>query len=241
MFDPAYLPVNRGIDTSTGFLHGAEDHFTQHAGCAIDYLAPDTRNGTYGAYTYGKDVTDIIKSHDTSKPFFLYLPLFNVHGPFEAPQEWIDLYPDRSMCDCRRTYQATVSVADNITRYKAQLVKERNMWDNTFMVVSADSGAECGGSNYPLKGAKVTMFERGVQSLAFASGGALPDAVRGKTSEGFIHIADRFPTFCKMAGVDPSDSGLGKFPVDGLDVWSIISGINATSQHEEIIIGYNFL
>ena len=36
MFDPAYLPVSRGFDTSTGFLYGAEDHFTQHAGCAVD-------------------------------------------------------------------------------------------------------------------------------------------------------------------------------------------------------------
>ena len=54
MFDPAYLSVNRGFDTSIDFLYGAEDHLTQHAGCAVDYwkdLAPDTSNGTYNAYT----------------------------------------------------------------------------------------------------------------------------------------------------------------------------------------------
>ena len=28
-FDPAYLPVNRGFDTSSGFLNGAEDHITE--------------------------------------------------------------------------------------------------------------------------------------------------------------------------------------------------------------------
>ena len=43
-----------------------------------------------------------------------------------------------------------------------------------------------------------------------------------------------------MAGVDPSDSGEGKFPVDGLDVWRIISGENATTEHEEIVLSYNF-
>ena len=47
-------------------------------------------------------------------------------------------------------------------------------------------------------------------------------------------------TFCKLAGVDASDSGTGKFPVDGLDVWPIITGESATSPHEEIILGYNF-
>ena len=244
MFDPAYLPVKRGFDTSSGFLYGAEDHMTERAGCAVDYwknLAPDTRNGTYDSYTYRSDLTDIIMHHDTSKPFFLYLPLHNVHGPFEAPQEWIDLYPEGSTCDFRRTYQAMVSVADNVTGTVVQLLKERGMWDNTLMVVSADNGgAPCAGSNYPLKGAKITLFEGGVRSLAFANGGALPDPMRGKTSEGFIHIADWYPTFCKMAGVDPTDSGQGKFPVDGLDIWRIISGENTTTQHEEIVLGYNF-
>ena len=207
-FDPAYLPVNRGFDTSSGFLYGGEDHMTERVGCAVDYWknkAPDTRNGTYDAYTYRSDLTNIIKQHDTSKPFFLYLPLHNVHAPFQAPKEWIDLYPEGSTCDFRRTFQAMVSVADNVTGHVVQLMKERNMWDNTLMVVSADNGgAPCAGSNYPLKGAKATLFEGGVRSLAFANGGVLPESMRGKTSEGFIHIADWYPTFCKMAGVDPS-------------------------------------
>lgn len=244
MFDPAYLPVNRGFDTSTGFLYGAEDHFTQKTGCATDYwkdLAPDTRNGTYDAYTYRSDLEDIIKKHDTTKPFFLYLPLHNVHGPFEAPEEWTDLYPPRSVCDFRITYQAMVSVADNVTGHVVKLLKQRNMWDNTIFVVSADNGgAPCAGSNYPLKGSKITLFEGGVRALAFANGGVLPDAMRGKSIEAFIHIADWYPTFCKMAGVDSSDSGPGKFPVDGLDVWPILSGENSTTQHEEIVLGYNF-
>ena len=243
-YDPAFIPVNRGFDTSSGFLGGGENHMTEKTGCAIDFWknkAPDTRNGTYDAYTYRTDVTDILKEHDTSKPFFLYLPLHNVHAPFQAPQEWIDLYPKGSTCDKRRTYQAMVSVADNVTGTVVQLLKERGMWDNTLMVVSSDNGGElCAGSNYPLKGAKKTFFEGGVRSLAFANGGALPSSMRGKTSEGVIHIADWYPTFCKMAGVDPSDSGTGKFSVDGLDVWQIISGENVTTQHEEIVLGYNF-
>ena len=243
-FDPAYLPVNRGFDTSSGFLLGGEDHMTQVNHCAVDFwknLAPDPRNGTYDAYTYRNDLIEIIKQHDTSKPFFLYLPLHNAHSPFEAPQEWIDLYPKGSTCDFRRTYQAMISVADNVTGTVVQLLKEKKMWDNTLMVVSADNGgAPCAGSNHPFKGSKYTLFEGGVRSVAFANGGVIPDSMRGKIAEGFIHIADWYPTFCKMAGVDPSDSGPGKLPVDGLDVWPILSEDNATTQHEEIVLGYNF-
>ena len=43
---PGYLPINRGFDTSTGFLSGGEDHFTARVGCAVDYWkndAPDPR------------------------------------------------------------------------------------------------------------------------------------------------------------------------------------------------------
>ena len=134
-----------------------------------------------------------------------------------------------------------VSVADNVTGHLVDLLKSNNMWDNTIMVVSADNGgAGCMGSNYPLKGCKGTYFEGGVRALAFANGGLLPDKVRGTKTEGFIHIADWYPTFCKLAGVDPSDSGTGKFPVDGLDVWPIITGESTTTPHDEIVLGFNF-
>ncbi len=96
-----------------------------------------------------------------------------------------------------------VSVADNVTGLSDCC---RKTWDNTIFIVSADNGgAPCGGSNYPLKGCKGTFFEGGVRSLAFANGGLLPDSMRGRTTDGFIHIADWYATFCKLAGVDSSE------------------------------------
>ena len=243
-FDPRYLPINRGFDTSSGFLCGSEDHMTQNAICAIDYWknnAPDPRNGTYDAYNYRDDLTDIMNNHNVNEPLFLYLPLHNVHLPLQAPDEWLKVYPANSTCDKRRTLQAMVSVADNVTGHLVELLKKKGMWDNTIMVISADNGgAHCSGSNYPLRGCKETLFEGGVRSLAFVNGGLLPESRRGQSTDGFIHIADWYTTFCKLAGVDPDDSGTGKFPVDGLDVWPIITGENEKTQHEEIVLGYNF-
>ncbi len=243
-FSKEYLPINRGFDTSSGFLAGSEDHMNEMKVCAVDFWKNDgfdKRNGTYDAYLYRDDLTEIISKHDPSQPFFLYLPLHNVHSPFQAPDEWLNLYAENSTCKVRRTYQAMVSVADNVTGHLVELLKSNNMWDNTFMVVSADNGgAGCMGSNYPLKGCKGSYFEGGIRSLAFANGGLIPDKMRGTISEGFIHIADWYTTFCKLAGVDPSDSGPGKFPVDGQDVWPIITGVNTTTPHEEIMLGFNF-
>ena len=109
------------------------------------------------------------------------------------------------------------------------------------MVVSADNGSPpCMGSNNPLKGTKHTLFEGGIRALAFANGGLLPNNMQGKSTDGFIHIADWYTTFSKLAGVDPSDSGKEKFPVDGLDVWPILSGQNQTTPHSEIVLSYKY-
>ena len=243
-FSEEYVPVNRGFDTSSGFLTGAEDHMNQTRDCATDFWkdkAFDSRNGSYDAYIYRKDLTNIISGHDPNNPFFLYLPLHNVHDPFEAPTEWLDVYPIRSTCPQKRVIQAMISVSDNLTGHVIELLKTKDMWKNTIMVVSADNGGAIdAGSNYPLKGCKMTFFEGGVRALAFANGGLLPEKVRGTKSEGFIHITDWYTTFYKLAGVDPSDSGPGKFPVDGLDVWPIITGESTTTPHEEFILGYEF-
>ena len=86
-----------------------------------------------------------------------------------------------STCKLRRIYQAMVSVADNVTGHAIELLNTSGMWENTIFVVSADNGgAACAGSNYPLKGCKGTFFEGGVRSLAFASGGLVPENMRGR-------------------------------------------------------------
>ena len=84
----------------------AETHVTEVTGCAVDYWKNhdiDTCNGTYDAYTYIDDLKEIFKDHNTSKPFFLYLPLHNVHAPFEALDKWMKIYPKRvgSCFPCR--------------------------------------------------------------------------------------------------------------------------------------------
>ncbi|XP_065187429.1 arylsulfatase I-like [Sycon ciliatum] len=238
-----YLPVNRGFDTMTGCLTGGENHITQRDGCGTDFWtnrAPDPRNGTYDAYTYRDVIDELFDQHNATDPFFLYLSLHNVHAPFQAPDEWVNLYPNTT-CQQRRLYQGMVSVADNVTGLVVQRLKEKLMWDNTLFVVSADNGgAACGGSNYPLKGSKGTFFEGGVRSRAFVNGGLVPQRMRTTALDAYIHIADWYPTFCKLAGVDPADSGPGKFPVDGVDVWPLLSGEEKESSHDEIVLGFNY-
>ena len=68
--------------------------------------------------------------------------------------------------------------------------------DCVCVFADADNGGNLGasGHNYPLRGGKYTLFEGGTRVSAFLSGGALPAAVRGTTSEMIIHEVDWLPT-----------------------------------------------
>ena len=86
----------------------------------------------------------------------------------------------------------------------------------------------------------MSNWQGGVRVNAYASGGLLPAAVRGTTVDGLIESADMYATFCALAGVDPTDAraaAAGLPPVDGLNMWPMISGANLTSPRTEVPLG----
>jgi hypothetical protein len=86
----------------------------------------------------------------------------------------------------------------------------------------------------------MSNWQGGIRVNAYASGGLLPPAVRGTVNSGLIAGADWYTTFAGLAGVDPTDeraAAAGLPPVDGLDVWPLISGANATSPRRSVAIG----
>ena len=55
-------------------------------------------------------------------------------------------------------------------------------------------------------------------------------SMRGKKTEGYIHIADWYATFSSLAGVDPTDDRATKAklpPIDSLNVWPLLLGQNS--------------
>ena len=102
-FSKEYLPINRGCDMSSGFLTGSEDHMNELKMSLLTFgtmmdLMQTMEHYYYDAYIYSDDLTSIVSKHDPNTPFFLYLPLHNVHSPFEAPNEWLNIYPENSTC-----------------------------------------------------------------------------------------------------------------------------------------------
>eukprot|EP00039_Didymoeca_costata_P011473 m.161127 g.161127 ORF g.161127 m.161127 type:complete len:214 (+) comp15184_c0_seq10:1188-1829(+) len=94
-------------------------------------------------------------------------------------------------------------------------------------------------SAYPLRGGYYTNWEGGIRAPCLVNGGIIPDHVRGTRLDGvdsYVHLADWYATFCSLAGVDPEDTKAQTYglpPIDSLNMWPMISGVNMTSPRTE--------
>jgi arylsulfatase I/J len=244
------MPINRGFDSSYGYMGGAEDHYTQHGDYKIKYengelgytSAVDLwendgpaygKNGTYNAYSFAQHAVDIISNHDPSTPLFIYQAWQEAHTPNEVPAEFLGpVLPKDKSDGLRRTYEGMVHCLDSGIGNVTAALKAKGMWEKTLVVFSADNGGredmDFGGNNYPLRGMKFSDFEGGVRVAAFAAGGVIPQARRGSTETGMIHISDWYHTYCALAGVDSTDTKAAAStdkipPIDSQNVWAVLS------------------
>ena len=96
--DRKYWPQNRGFDHFYGNVVGEVDYFTRERGGVIDWQ----RNGTFLRrrllhHPDRRRSREADRRSRTRKtPFFLYFASLAPHAPYQAPEEYIDRYKDRS-------------------------------------------------------------------------------------------------------------------------------------------------
>jgi len=121
-------------------------------------------------------------------------------------------------------------------------LRAKEMYENTLIVFTSDNGGALPtGNNYPHKGGKFSNWEGGIRVASFASGGLLPQAVRGTKSEALVAAWDWYATFARLAGADASDAKAaqaGLPPHDSVDQWPVLSGA-AASVRTRLEIGSN--
>lgn len=259
-----HTPMGRGFQSSFGYYHHANDYYTEKAGqCSYNSTRAspvdlwDTDKPAHGINGTGPDnyeeglfkqhVLDVISKHDPSSPLFLYYAPHIVHTPLQVPNAYLEKFSFIDNRD-RQYYHAMVNYLDDVVGDLVSALKGRGMWENLLFVASSDNGGPeypgGGANNYPLRGGKVTDWQGGIRVNAFVSGGFLPDKMRGEKTNGYIHLADWYGTFCGLAGVDSVDikAAAAKLPpVDSLDMWPLISGENTTSPRTEIHASINAL
>ena len=139
-----------------------------------------------------------------------------------------------------------VNFADAAVGNLTSLLKSKGMWEQTLLVFTTDNGGPiyaagaAGANNYPLKGGKMNNWEGGIRGNSFVSGGFIPTHMRGHKYDGLVTAWDWYHTFCRFAGVDPTDHRAAAAdlpPLDSFDHSGLILGTNLTSPRTELPIG----
>ncbi|CAN8002984.1 unnamed protein product, partial [Ixodes hexagonus] len=116
-----------------------------------------------------------------------------------------------------------------------EALHKRDMLKNSIVVFSTDNGAlptglgTNGGHNWPLRGAKDSLWEGGVRGTAFVWGPLLSKS--GRLSNQMMHITDWLPTLYSAAGGNVSRLDA----MDGKDMWEALSE-DLPSPRREILV-----
>ena len=97
--------------------------------------------------------------NNSDNPFFLYLPYNAPHGPIQAPDEYVDRFPNIKN-PLRKIYAGMISSMDDGVGKIIDKLKEENIYDNTIVFFLSDNGApkkkwtDKDGANSPFSGYK---------------------------------------------------------------------------------------
>ncbi|XP_077982004.1 arylsulfatase B-like [Glandiceps talaboti] len=238
-----YLPLNRGFDTFYGYWNNYIEYYNHKNQDIHGLLGTDSDklngydfwdntgmildNSTYASYLFNNRAEKLIEKHNPDTPMFMYYSAALPHFFLEVPEKYEKLYPNHKNRD-RRVYNGMVSMMDEIIGNITNKLKEKGMWENTLFVFMSDDGGapNYGGSNFPLRGSKATLFEGGSRVVTFAHGAMLEK--KGYTNNGLMHMSDWYPTLVSLAGGKPDPD------MDGMDVWNMISK-DEPSPRDEIV------
>ena len=161
------------------------------------------------------------------RPFFLYLPHIMPHVPIFASEK----FKGRS---ARGVYGDVVEELDWSVGEVVATLKRLNLEQNTLLIFTSDNGpflsyGEHAGSATPLREGKLTTFEGGVRTPCLIRWPTKIPA--GRTCDEPVASIDLLPTIAQLI-----NAPLPKHPIDGLDVWPILSGqSNARTPHKSLL------
>ncbi|KAM7294977.1 arylsulfatase B-like [Ixodes scapularis] len=250
----AYTPTERGFESFYGYYNFGEDYYdhtldlflTGNSLCGLDLWngkkPVKDKSGVYATHLFTDKAVNLIEEHDQSTPLFLYLSHLAVHagtqhGPIQAPEENVRKF-DYIGVKNRSLYAGAVDALDQSVGIFFQALEKKDMLQNTVLVFLSDNGAipwgewSNAGSNWPLRGAKFTLWEGGVRVPAFVWSPLLRKPQR--VSNQLMHVSDWVPTLYSLAGGNIADLGV----IDGLDMWEALSQ-DLPSPRREMLINFD--
>jgi arylsulfatase A-like enzyme len=220
--DQAHHPSKQGFQEA---IASSGKHFDFNTNPAAEH--PEDQ---YLADFLTDRAVEFIDKHK-DEPFFLYLPHYAVHSPYQAKKNLIEHFKDKPAVGGHDdpTYAAMIASLDESVGRVLDKLQELDLADDTLVIYSSDNGGvgsyhSIGLSkngitnNAPLKGGKGTYYEGGIRvPYIFHWAGKIK---AGRTEATPINSVDLYPTLLELAGADPS----ADYPLDGVSYAALLTG-----------------
>ena len=217
-----YHPGRRGFDEA---IVSAGKHFDFATDPPVDYPP-----GQYLADFLTDKAVDFITRHK-DEPFFLYLPHFGVHAPYEAKPEWMEHFESKPGVGGHRNpvYAAMIASVDESVGRVMKVLNELELAERTVVIFTSDNGGVGGRAreglgenkditdNAPLRSGKGSLYEGGTRVPLIVR---WPKNIKANTTCGVptIHV-DFYPTLLSLA-----DALAPEHPLDGVSLRPHLEG-----------------
>ncbi len=213
--DLGQRPRDQGVDEFFGVLKGSRPYWGGTAtGVASmmrdDRVVENEIDGQYVTDVFGDEAAAFIERHHADpSPFFLYLSFTAPHGPYQAREDDLALFPELS--GTRRTIAAMVYAMDRAIGTVLDKLAEHGIDDETMVVFTNDNGGTPDNDNTPLRGVKGNTWEGGIRVPFLLK---VPGVPGGADSDMPITALDVVPTLIRAAGgeMDPLFDGVDLMP-----------------------------
>jgi arylsulfatase A-like enzyme len=226
-----YYPSNRGFDEFYGTLNNTPFYRPTKfvdSRISLDIQQIDDES-FYTTDKYAERAVDWLE-RNKQKPWFLYLPFNAQHAPLQAPQKYLDRFPEIKD-EKRKLFAAMMSSMDDAIGQVLGKVRALDQEENTMVFFIGDNGGPTQSTtsfNGVLRGFKMTTFEGGPRVPFIMQWKAkLPT---GKVETRPVMNLDVVPTVVAAAGgsIDSASK------LDGVDLTPYLTGQNEARPHENM-------
>jgi len=209
-------------------------------------------NHTNSAYLIRDAAVDFIhRAAKQEKPFFLYLPFQNIHGPYTCDKKYRDQYTSQGakFTDGEQTMFGYITEMDTAVGTVIAALKASGRYENSIIIFSSDNGAPPASAdvnhqhganpgwiarNYPFRGHKALIWEGGTRVAGFVHSPLLPAKVQGTETHEMFHITDWLPTIVSLG----KGSTARNLPLDGHNIWPALR-TGGSSPRTEFLYNVN--
>ena len=190
------------------------------------YGAPDipAPEGEYLTDRLTAEAIRFVEEYRDQK-FFLYLPYYAVHSPWEGKDHLVKRFEQKKTGQCQGNpvYAAMIANLDSCIGVLINRLHEMGLDRNTLVIFTSDNGAVSHIScQDPLRAGKGSYYEGGIRvPMVIRWPGRIP---AGSTTDVPVVNLDLYPTILEAVGIDyPEES------MDGVSIWPLLKNNSGPS------------